>query len=348
MQLLSFLSLAAAFALVTVGQVELPPQPGLKLDQTADWYKDHGMPVPDVAPEITVIEANKSYVVKLDCPSCPFTIKDGEMVQMRRIDNSLRCEPSLTKKKLLKFDIKKAESALSTVSLNGGQILPLAPMPLFINAYQVLANTSQNALDSIVHEGMLDPNYAGPTPYYHYPVMYDHTLLKTKDAGQWWLQFYVTGLHSHFSEYTRLVEILIKEQKGESGAVHSLSIEDFRVVGYLEREKPLKMKCGRLAMVKTSFKPSEWDEYGKLGSWSHTWNMVIGKIGQGLDHIRHSALLLPLALFVAFIVFFARVGCQRRQQDKNVDAEYALVDTEDFELPPAYSDIPVIKIEEYD
>jgi len=356
MQLISLLSLVAALASVTAGEAERTPQPGLKLDQTADWYKDHGIPVPDVANEITIIEAKKSYVVKLECPGCPLTVKDGEMVQQRRIDNSLVRrsdfqavrELSLMRKKLLKFDVKDAVSALSTMTLNGGQILPLATMPLFIKAYQVPANTSQDALNSIVHDGMLDPSYTGPTPFYQFPVMYEHTLLKTKKAGQWWLQFYITGLHWRFSGHHRLVEILVKEQKPESGEGRSLSIEDFRVVGYLEREKPLKMKCGKQAMVKTSFKPSEWDEYGKLGSWSHTWNMVFGKIGQWLDRIQHSALLLPLALLVAFIIFFARVGCQRRQQDKTVDAEYALVDTEDFDLPPAYSDIPVIKIEEYD
>lgn len=89
MRLLSFLSLAAGFASVAAAQAELPPQPGLKYDQTAAWYKDHGMPVPDAASEVTIIEPSRSYVVKLECPVCPFTIKEGEDYISRRIDNSL-------------------------------------------------------------------------------------------------------------------------------------------------------------------------------------------------------------------------------------------------------------------
>lgn len=222
-------------------------------------------------------------------------------------------------------------------------------MPLFINAYQVLANTSQEALDSIVREGMLDRNYTGQTEYIHFPVMYEHTLLKTKNAGQWWLQFEVTGLHWRFSNYQKIVQMLVKEQKREGGQGHSLTIEDFRVVGHDERERPLKMKCGKPAMVKTSFKPSEWDKYGKLHSWSHGWNKTIGTIGNWLSYVQHNALLLPLGLLVAFVIFFTRVWCQRGQQDKAMDAEYALLDTMEVDdLPPAYSSIPVIKIEEYD
>lgn len=76
MHILSFLGFAAAFAGVTVAQEDLPPQPDIKYDETADWYKDHGIPVPHVASGITVVEANKSYVVKLKCPDCPFFVKE--------------------------------------------------------------------------------------------------------------------------------------------------------------------------------------------------------------------------------------------------------------------------------
>ena len=58
---------------------------------------------------------------------------------------------------------------------------------------------------------------------------------------------------------------------------------------------------------------------------------------------------MPLALLCAFVVFFARAWYQRRQRDAGVDAEYALLEeTTSEDLPPAYADIPVIKVEVYD
>ncbi|KAH6621733.1 hypothetical protein C7974DRAFT_397042 [Boeremia exigua] len=348
MHLLSILPLAAAFASVTAVEADPPPQfnLNLKYDETADWYKAHGMPVPEVASEITVIAPNSSYVVKLECPDCPFLVKDGENDVWLKRDNSL----------LLEFDIRDDRSEISTMELNGGQVLPLATMPLFINAYQVAANISQEAMDSIVREGMLDPQVIEQTNYHQFPLQYEHTLLKTKTPGQWWLQFDVTGLHygrngevASFDEDRRIVQILVKEQKVESEEGHSLIIEDIHIVERYMRAQPLKMKCGKMAAVKTSFNPSEWDSYGKLGSWSRTWNMFSVRMGQyWLDNIQHNALLLPLVLLLAFIIFFVHVWYQRRQQDKDMDAEYALLESEQDDLPPAYSDIPVIKIEEYD
>ena len=85
MHILSFLGFAAAFASVTVAQEDLPLQPDIKYDETADWYKDHGMPVPHVASGITVVEANRSYVVKLECPDCPFFVKEEKKFPWQKV-----------------------------------------------------------------------------------------------------------------------------------------------------------------------------------------------------------------------------------------------------------------------
>ena len=90
MQLFSFLGLAAAFASVTAAQAELPPKTtNLKYDKTADWYKDHGMQVPEVAAYISVIEPNRSYVVRLECPGCPFLVQEGKQLVQQKRDNTL-------------------------------------------------------------------------------------------------------------------------------------------------------------------------------------------------------------------------------------------------------------------
>lgn len=93
MHLASLLGFAAAFASVTFAtEAEQPPQPSTNLqhDETSDWYKSHGMPVPEVAAEITTIEANKSYVVRLECPDCPFLMQgEGKQPVWQKQDNTL-------------------------------------------------------------------------------------------------------------------------------------------------------------------------------------------------------------------------------------------------------------------
>lgn len=246
--------------------------------------------------------------------------------------------------------------AISTLRMNGASMLPLGPMPLFVNAYQVADNLTQEALDSIVQAGMLDLDFRGDTDYSTTPALqFEHTLLKTQTPGEWYVQFDITGMQYgvypeplHFDLDRRLVQILVKEQKTVNKEGYSLSIEDIQIIERSERVQPIKMKCGKLAMVKTSFDPSEWDKYGRLGSWSRFWNMISVKVSEyWFENVQHNALMLPLALMFAFVVFFARVWHQRRQQEKSMDAEYAMLECDDDSLP-AYTGIPVIKIEDYE
>ncbi|KAJ4355048.1 hypothetical protein N0V95_003266 [Ascochyta clinopodiicola] len=353
MYLRSFLGLAAAASAVVNAQ-DAPPRLDLDWaltpDKTADWYKDHGKPVPEFAPEITVVEEQKSYVVKLDCPDCPFLVKKSFVESSwQKQENSL----------LLKFDVKDAPSQsnlIPTLHVNGHPILPLGAMPLYVDAHQVAANLTQETMDNMLRDRLLDPDFAWQTKYHKFPLQYEHVLLRTETSGRWWVQFDVTGLQYgeagepvHFQADHKLVQILIKHVKRTEKSQGELLIDIIQVVETAQRVQPIRMKCGKLAMVKTSFDPNEWDEYGKLGSWSRVWSMVFGKIGQYWeDHIQHDALLMPLALLLAFVIFFARVWYQKRQQEKGLDAEYALLESAHDDLPPSYSDIPIIKIEEYD
>ncbi|KAF2993202.1 hypothetical protein E8E13_000036 [Curvularia kusanoi] len=352
MHFLPLASLAVAFVGVTAAESQLPPQPELKYDETADWYKEHEKPVPVVANEITEIEEKQSYLVKLACPDCPYLVKEGGNKRTwQEQENAL----------LLKFNIREDVKGLS-VRLNNAPVLPLAPMPLYINAYQVAANTSQDALDSIIAERMLDPDYKWQTQYNSFPLAYSHALLKTAVPAQWILQLDVQGLQFAGdageplvfpdNEHRRIVELVVQQHTKEIGThrafVKTLSIENVRVVPRDQLTKPLRMKCGKLAVVETSFDPNEWDEFGKLGSWSHMWGKLIGKNGQyWIDRVQDNALLFPLALMLGIVGFFVRVCYQRRQQENSVDAEYALLEEESDDLP-SYADIPEIKVEAYD
>lgn len=258
--------------------------------------------------------------------------------------------------KLLKFDLVDAASSFPTMRLNGARVLPLDPMPLYINAYQVADNLTQEAMDSIVRARMLDSDFAGETNYTDaLPLQYEHTLLKTRNSGQWWIQFDITGfpygkggIPYKFDEDRRLVQILVKENKHVNEPGHSLSIEDIRIVERYQRVQPIRMKCGKLAMIKTSFDPNEWDKYGKLGSWSRVPHMMFGKVAEYWADHQHNVPWLLLALLFAFAFFLARAWAVKRLQEKTMDAEYALLESSQDDLPPAYSDVPIIKIEEYD
>ncbi|KAF2133708.1 hypothetical protein P153DRAFT_280453 [Dothidotthia symphoricarpi CBS 119687] len=286
--------------------------------------------IPDktTAPEITVVESNKNYLVKLDCVECPFAVWDSSSEvswQTPPQDNAL----------LLNFNIDAQGTALL---LNGKRILPLDPMPLDVKAPQVAANQTHEIAE--IDEGS----------QHDLSLQYEHSLLRDKEPGKFWVQFNVTGwvlqqttvVHMDKVDQ-KLVQVLLhKEANGTD-----LRIEEIQVVAREDRKQPYRMKCGRPAIVKTTFDPAEWDEFGKFGTWSRIMNLVLGNLGGfWYDNFQHNARVLLLALWLAITVFLVRRWHQARQEEKDVLAED---DAESALLPSyQYSVIPVIKIEEYD
>jgi hypothetical protein len=65
-------------------------------DTPAAWYESQGEQLPKLADAVTTVEANRSYVVKLDCIGCPFRIRKplDESWQDPPRDNSLVSNPS--------------------------------------------------------------------------------------------------------------------------------------------------------------------------------------------------------------------------------------------------------------
>jgi hypothetical protein len=239
--------------------------------------------------------------------------------------------------------------------LNGRSVLPLEQMPLDINAFQVPANISKDDLVGFRPGSTF-------TRGVQVPLQYEHAVLRTHGAGTWWVQFDVTGLPldeindpsvvcggsrqpmALDKEAQKLVQILVRQTKGTQEMV----IEQVQTVLREDRAQPLRMKCGNLAIAKTKYDPNEWDEYGKLGSWSRYQTMVAG-IWADLEN---SPLTLLLALVLAFgIVAIRRWRMQGHRANASAqdDAETALLmATEYGDALPAYANIPVIKIEEYD
>jgi hypothetical protein len=188
---------------------------------------------------------------------------------------------------------------------------------------------------------------------------YEHTVLRTQEYGQLWVQLDITGLAPRDMDPSRgkalgldkegqkLVQLLLRQDKD----TNELSIEDIQIVSRAERVQPYRMKCGRLAMVQTFFDPQEWDDYGRIGTWERTLNLVTGKIDEFLSDMQQRPFLLILAFILLFGVMTLQQWFHKRQVAKYLaanDAETALLSSEYTDAPPAYTDIPVIKIEEYD
>lgn len=309
--------------------------------------------IPRYVPEITTVETNKSYVVKLDCLGCPFSTRqaDAGVVWQSDIPNALVRLHDLYLVKVqylylpvaqrLKFTIEKSTESDYALALNGRRILPLDSMPLNIQTWQVPSNLTTDALDTF----LLEP----PVEAVTIPMAFEHTALYTEKGGQLWIQFDVLGLpvqnvaSDQDKEAQKLVQILLHEDK----ETKELSIQEIQVVTRQDRAQPYRMKCGNLAAVKTRYDPSQWDEYGKFGSWSRTFHVT-----SAFFDVNRNPIVLPLALMLAFGIIIARRWCQQNRQEKNFvyddESEVALLDSDYEDSPPAYANIPMIKIEEYD
>jgi hypothetical protein len=199
------------------------------------------------------------------------------------------------------------------------------------------------------------------------PLQYEHTVLRTEQSGQLWLQFDVTGLplkeinDPRFpaamgnpvkldGEDRKLVQLLLRQENETS----EMFIEDIQVVARKDRVQPYRMKCGRLAMVQTAFDPMEWDEYGRFGTSERLFNLAIGKDGDSWsDYFKHNLHRFAYVLLVVMALVVVRRHYQLKRQQRGFtedDVEVALLGAEYDDAPPPYADvsIPEIKIEEYD
>lgn len=75
--------------------------------------------------------------------------------------------------------------------------------------------------------------------------------------------------HALTAEEQQLVQFRVKQDP----VSQTLRIEEMQLVRRADRVKPAIMKCGRPAIMTTSFNPLEWDSYGQIGSLTHGWNV---------------------------------------------------------------------------
>ncbi|KAJ4299445.1 hypothetical protein N0V90_004690 [Kalmusia sp. IMI 367209] len=318
----------------------------IRPDKTAQWYEENASGnLPELAPTITTVVANKSSVVKLECVGCPFRVREEskpESWQKPPQDNSM----------LLNFTIDSTSPALL---LNGHPIAPLAPMPLFINAFQVNANLSLFHVDKMTSLHMMDKSWDLGVKYGLFELQYEHSIIGMREPGKSWIQFDITGIiypsesrekNNHYelrAEGQKMVQILLRE----TAEPHELYMEDVQVVERKDRAQPYVMKCGRLAMAQTAFNPLEWDSYGKFGTWSRSFNLLLWNMGElfwnNLPLFVIMAILIPLVTLAHWVVRRQQLRAATSDVD---DAETGLLEEDYEDAPPTYEGIPVFSLKE--
>ncbi|KAF2643633.1 hypothetical protein P280DRAFT_466400 [Massarina eburnea CBS 473.64] len=311
-------------------------------DKTADWYTEHGEPLPTLANATTTVEPGKSYIAKLDCLGCPFRVRKlYEVVEIWQ-------EPAQENSLLLNFTLTADSQA---ILLNDKRIAPLAPMPLFINAFQTPANLSKATLDKMVESHMLDETFTLGTKYGAFELAYAHSVVGMQKRGRYWIQIDVTdvlvrGAHNPKSynltqDGQKMAQLLIKEDR----VTGALKIEDLQLVERKDRAMPFKMKCGRFAIKTTMFNPREWDRFGKFDTFSRGWNVLVHSsieflLGPGLVLIILTAIVGAVTLVKKFIA-----KRQNNNELEDEDAEAALLGNDYEDAPPEYEDVPELEEE---
>ncbi|KAF2732317.1 hypothetical protein EJ04DRAFT_470349 [Polyplosphaeria fusca] len=314
-------------------------------DSTAAWYEENGLPLPDLASPITAVETNRSYVVKLDCVACPFRLRcqSVETWQEPPQDNSL----------LLNFTV---DDTTSSLFLNGQRIAPIAPLPLSIVAYQTNANLSANVMDNITSMHMIDESWRVGTKYGTFELQYEHTVLATKQPFEEWLQFDIKAIHMRQQnnpgsanldkDGQKMVQVLLSQEIREE-KIH-LSIKDVQLVERHHRAQPIRMPCGKDAIVKTAYNPLEWDYYGKFGTWTRTMRKIWWGIGHFFDVNGFYIIIVSILAIVVWRIkreIIAK-GARSIVHGKE-DEEAAVLLAPDYEdAPPEYSDLAALSNEE--
>ncbi|KAF2008147.1 hypothetical protein P154DRAFT_16511 [Amniculicola lignicola CBS 123094] len=308
-------------------------------DKTADWYQEHQVPLPELAPEITTVREGKSYIVKLECIGCLFRVRElGEPVEKWQF-------PSQENSLLLNFTVDDTDAALY---LNGQRAAPLAPLPADISAFQTPANLSAETMGKMVRQNMLDRSWALGTKYGQFELEYEHALLETEVMGNQWLQFDIKAIHIRQSrnsggyrlkkEGQKMVQMLLRQQIQEN--VRVMTINDISIIAHTdekELKKPIMMPCGKPAVVRTSFNPLEWDYYGQFGTATRAWHKIYWGTGEMLWGSRFLIIITIIAAGSYSIV----QCCVRRSRAATKligeDAEAALLGDEDeaYDEPPS-------------
>ena len=196
--------------------------------------------------------------------------------------------------------------------LNGQQIYPSGRQTSRIRTYQIQTNASKELLAKIGDFGMLDDAWRLRTRFGTYGISFDETVQSTRNSRRTYLSFDIIGIsYSHnTSRHNFLLEDLhqqtiqlVLEQEPHR---RRLQIKDIQLHDRCEaRLKGTSQTCRSIQsslpsfdkIHRVSFRDWDWDEYGKIGTFMHSWNSFWWNID------RHPVLFV---LFVVCIFFTFR------------------------------------------
>lgn len=229
--------------------------------------------------------------------------------------------------------------------------MPFAPPNIEavpIKALPLLADVSNEVLEGVLSdlphlERTLD--YELPK----YELGYTLTHMQVYQGPRTVLQFDTTSVYNRHTG--RSIELNHKDQKIVELDINRVELPNIqpvamtlsraRLVTREEKQKPYRMKCGREAKWVVERDPREWDEFGKLGTWSRTL------------HVWWHQQVVPLAAFgfllclIGLVRFAKYRHAQNEEKAEDIEAAAALLDDDDEDFldnaSPAYlSLLPVM------
>ncbi len=225
-------------------------------------------------------------------------------------------------------------------------------MPLYISAFQTPANLSQDTVDKISATHMLSDDWHVGTRFGQCQLQYEVALLSQGEYGHIWYQFDVTGIHMLSGSNQGSYQLERQEQKMVQMSIRedlktgNFIIEDVDVVVREDRVMPIRMKCGRYAVRRASFRPQDWDYYGQFGTSERFWHLFAWTWLRP-DSLVKFALLIVLALVARRFVLRRQMKADMRdmQPEELEEAEAALLGAgyAHGEAPPQYTHSPALE-----
>jgi hypothetical protein len=184
---------------------------------------------------------------------------------------------------------------------------------------------------------------------------YKHARLATKQPDLEYLQFDITSINSRRSGHMEIFDLNKEDQKMIEMLLHrgvkdnqeTVEIRTIDAVQRAQKQEPLKMPCGRDAMLVTEYNPKEWDEFGRIGTWSHTWNQLQAESWFARNWLNIHFAVAAVAICVLIRRRWAQRGLQTAEMREQEDVEASLLSVEDGDAPPAYEQETMLPCPEY-
>lgn len=150
-----------------------------------------------------------------------------------------------------------------------------------IDAVPVNTGISPEAMDALLSSLPADLEKTSFFKYGRYELGYSLTQMRVGNGAKTAVQFDVKSIYRRDTQWSlelnhadqKIVQLQIDSVALPGTRPVVMSLSRAELVTREEKLKPFKMKCGREAKWVAELDPREWDNFGKLGTWSRTLNV---------------------------------------------------------------------------